>query len=106
MSKVDKVENGHLVVTDPDAVDNKDAENRTEQGTPEQAKTEQVKTTEHQEGNTKEKAKKSDAPVFTLTGAASFLSMGKKFIKNVPTPVEDKKLAERLRKTNLFKEGE
>lgn len=44
----------------------------------------------------------SDVAVLILRGAATLVSSEKKFVKNVPQPVEDPELARRLLASGLF----
>lgn len=72
--------------------------------------TEEDKKTEIQdEKETETEVKKSSAKVkeniLILKGAASYLGCGLKFIKNVPTPVKDKTICEKLLLTGLFVNG-
>ncbi|WHH59162.1 hypothetical protein [Petroclostridium sp. X23] len=101
------VEPGHKVTTENEEV--KKETTAPDTNTVKAEDTQETKATEADEATTeteKKETKKSEAPVFTLTGAASFVSMGVKFEKGKAVPVDNKKLASRLRKTGFFKEGE
>lgn len=70
---------------------------------------ENEKTEIQNERETEKGVKKSSAKVqeniLILKGAASYLGCGLKFTKNVPAPVKDKAICEKLLLTGLFVNG-
>lgn len=97
------VEQNHSIVTDEDKLQS-DASQENKEAAAETSN--QGATQEETQNNITPTEEEKWFSVFTLTGAASFLSAGILFVKDVPKPVYDEKFAARLRKTGFFKEGE
>lgn len=63
------------------------------------------KNTDKPEKEIKKGSAKVKENILVLKGAASYLGCGLKFIKNVPIPVDDEVICEKLLSTGLFVNG-